>query len=381
MTVRIAMIVCPEVDPMSGPARQLLGLTVGERMLLALHKAKFTHVVFVGTGPKPHSDRNRLVVLNVDEVPAETDFVWLMPSDLVFDASLLGDNLPIGDGVPIRKIAAAEISTVVADIERAVVSLGAGQAINGRGFAVRVTDLASRKSAEKALMRSLVKQADGLISRYLNRKISTFISKRIASLPITPNQVTAVVFLIGILSGPLAFLGTPLGFALGGFCYWFSAVLDGCDGEISRLKYQGSPLGAWLDTVVDDLVCLSYIVGMYISLARAADHPYWAWTGIGATVFFLLTILPRYYIMAARSGSGDYQKIAKETRPGDAGALTKVLLSLRDFIFRTDFLPFAGMVTAVFGVPHIFAAPFAVGAVASAVDSIVKLVSYKPDGA
>lgn len=374
MTARVAVLLCAGADE-----RDLLGLTVKERLLLTLNKAKVTHVVFIGNREALTPSRNPLLVIEKDELPEDADAVWMMPSDLVIDAALLADGAALPEDAPVRRIAPDEIPASDEAAKDALEALGRGRATSGKNYAIRVTDETSAKAAEDALMHSLVKDADGLISRYLNRKISTFISRRIARFSITPNQVTAVVFTIGVLSGPFAFLGTPLGFALGGFCYWFSAVLDGCDGEISRLKYLGSPLGAWLDTVVDDLVCLSYITGMYISLARAADHPYWAWTGIAAVSLFLLTVLPRYYVMATRSGSGDYQKLAKETRDEKPGALSKFLLGLRDFVFRTDFLPFAGMVTAVLGVPKVFAAPFAVGALASAVDSIVKLAAYKPE--
>ena len=54
-----------------------------------------------------------------------------------------------------------------------------------------------------------------------------------------------------------------------------------------------------------------------------------------------------------------------------------LLLALRDIVFRTDFLPFAGMVTAVVGRPEIFALPFAFGTLASAVDSLMTLAKVR----
>ena len=375
MTQRIAAVLC---GADAAPERMLLGLTVGERLLLTLAKAKISHVVFIGEGARPVSARSPLQELPPEAVPTESN-VWVLPSDTVIDAGLFDDDALLPQDLPLRRVPASALPKNEAEAAALILSLGNGRALSGKGYAVRILDDASAGVAKNALMKSLVKQADGVISRYLNRRISTFISRRLAPLPVTPNMVTSVVFLIGVLSGPLAYLGTPLGFALGGFCYWFSAVLDGCDGELSRLKYLGSPLGAWLDTVVDDVVCLSYISGMYLSLARTADHPYWGWTGIAAVSFFLLTILPRYYVMAVRSGSGDYQKLAKETRAETPGIVSRILLGLRDFVFRTDFLPFAGMTTAVLGVPEVFAAPFAVGALASAVDALVKLISYHPE--
>ena len=32
------------------------------------------------------------------------------------------------------------------------------------------------------------------------------------------------------------------------------SILDGCDGELARVRFQQSKLGAWLDTFVDDVL-------------------------------------------------------------------------------------------------------------------------------
>ena len=333
----------------------------------SLAKGGVTHVVFVGKGPRPALETDDLQVVDWSIIQDTVDSVVVVPSDLVFDPALLDAHAM--DHVPLERIASSEVPALLTSPDRFTPEPSVRDTASGKGYAIRVTDAEAAKAASRCLMLSLQKDADGIISRNLNRKISTFISQRLAPLPIRPNHVTAVVFLVGIAAGPLAFLGTHLGFALGGFCYWFSAVLDGCDGEISRLKYQGSPLGAWLDTVVDDLVCLSYISGMYYGLHRNADHPHWSYLGLVAVVFFVLSLLPRYYVMARR-GSGDYQKLAKAIRPDEATGIQRIVLKARDIVFRTDFLPFAGMVTAMIGYPEVFAVPFAIGAIPTAFDSL-----------
>jgi 1L-myo-inositol 1-phosphate cytidylyltransferase / CDP-L-myo-inositol myo-inositolphosphotransferase len=233
-------------------------------------------------------------------------------------------------------------------------------------------------AAERVLLEALEKPADGVISRNINRKISLFISRRLARTGVRPNEITAVVALVGVLSGPFAFFGGPYwGFVLGALCYYLSAILDGCDGEISRLKYQGSPLGAWLDTVVDDMVGLSYILGLYARLYLDAPGSFWLWTGAVGVVFYLLTVLPRYYIMAVRLGSGDYQKLAALQKPAEPGPLGKLVQPIKDVIFRTDFLPFYAFVTALAHYTPAFAVPFAAGSVASAVDTLVTLIKTR----
>ncbi len=231
--------------------------------------------------------------------------------------------------------------------------------------------------AEALLIRSLVKDADGVISRNINRKISLFISKRLARTSVVPNQVTVIVFLVGICSGLFAFfMNSYYGFLIGAFCYYLSAILDGCDGELARLKYLGSPLGVWLDTVVDDLVGFSYILGLYARLALDSEGPWWTWIGAVTMLMYLITILPRYWVMA-NTGSGDYQKLAAKRKTNENGGFTRLAEGVRNVIFRTDFLPFYAFVTAAAGYVVVFAIPFSIGSVASAVDSVVTAVNVK----
>jgi phosphatidylglycerophosphate synthase len=378
MTARLALVICPGEEEGENIRRELLGLSVGERLLLALERAGVTHVAFTGGAARPQSTRSALQVIRPDAPPESVSEFYLLPADLVFDPRLLAPSADLAETLPIKRLPIAGWREAASNPDQALLSLGTGAADAGQGVAIRVTDGQAARAAEQSLVRLLHKPTDGLISRHLNRKISTFISRRLARFDITPNQITVGVFLVGVMAGPFAFQGTWAGFAIGGLCYWLSAVLDGCDGEIARLKYRSSPLGAWLDTVVDDIACLSYITGLYIGLSRGAGGALWLYIGAAAVLFFLLTVLPRYYIMAKRSGSGDYQKLAKATRPGEKSGISRLLLKLRDVVFRTDFLPFSGMVTAVVGYPEVFAVPFALGAVASSVDTIWTLARYNP---
>jgi len=374
---RDAVVICPAGDNPWIAEHRLLGLTVDDRLLRTLERAGVQRIVFLGDGPRPVSAGSSITF--VDRPATDADTFLLLAADTVLDPRFVDEEATIPAELPLRRLPSSEWDAAAAEGgEHWLARLGAGEARAGKGYALRVTDDVSARAAERALMLSLYKDQDGVISRHLNRKISTFISRRLARTSVRPNHVTAVVFLVGVCSGPLAYLGTYLGFAAGAFCYWFSAVLDGCDGELARLKYLGSPLGAWLDTVVDDLVCFSYVVGMYLALARGADHPGWLWLGAGGVAFYLLTILPRYYIMAARLGSGDYQKLAKKARPASGSAIARLALAIRDVIFRTDFLPFYALVTAAVGFVPAFAVPFALGSAASAVDTLITLATYRP---
>lgn len=234
--------------------------------------------------------------------------------------------------------------------------------------------------AEQLLLSQLVKKADGIVSRHINRKISLAITGKIVHTSITPNQVTIVVLLIGILSGPaIVTLGGYPGLVIGSLLYYLAAILDGCDGELARLKFQGSASGAWLDTVVDDTVGLSFLLGLYSQLYTQESA--WGAIGLAAIFFYLGTLLPRYYVMAVFLGSGDYQKLAatKAKKAADT-RLARFISLLENTVCRTDFIPFAAFVTALADCSQVFAGAFLIGSIGSAIDSVVTFRTMRKEG-
>lgn len=128
------------------------------------------------------------------------------------------------------------------------------------------------------------KERDGPISRHLNRPLSIRVSKILARWPITPNQISIGSFLMSLVAAVLIAQGaTPL-LILGGLLAQLASVIDGCDGEIARLKYQGSEYGGWLDAVLDRYGDAALLLALTWVLAQqhAGD---WVWLlGIAAIV-------------------------------------------------------------------------------------------------
>jgi choline kinase/phosphatidylglycerophosphate synthase len=123
--------------------------------------------------------------------------------------------------------------------------------INGH-FWVDVDDPAAVRKAENVLLADLGdKPNDGPVSRHLNRPLSVRISRRLVNYGITPNQISLFSFLCSVLAAGLFALGGYLALLLGGFLAQFASVVDGCDGEVARLKFQTSAYGGWLDAVLD----------------------------------------------------------------------------------------------------------------------------------
>jgi len=119
-------------------------------------------------------------------------------------------------------------------------------------FWIDVDDAASLEKAEKALLRQLGgKSNDGFIARYLNRPISVQITKWCVKTNLTPNQISLISFLTSVIAALSFTIGNYTFLVLGGIIAQFASIIDGCDGEVSRLKYSSSEYGGWLDAVLD----------------------------------------------------------------------------------------------------------------------------------
>jgi len=118
------------------------------------------------------------------------------------------------------------------------------------------------KKAEEILCSKLIKPTDGPIAKFLNRPISIRISKLLLKTKIKPNSISFASFIIGILSAFFFCLGGYLNILIGGFLAQISSIVDGCDGEVARLKFQQSDYGGWFDTVLDRYADALIIFGM-----------------------------------------------------------------------------------------------------------------------
>ncbi len=142
-------------------------------------------------------------------------------------------------------------------------------------FAHPVADPAA---AERALVRTLRKASDGPISRNFDRKVSGLISRGLVRTPLSPNQITIIASLVGLGGAVLLGLGGYWACVIGAALFVLSTILDGCDGEVARLKFRESAFGYHLDLVLDNVVYVGVFIGIAVGLARIhpGTHPLWA---------------------------------------------------------------------------------------------------------
>ncbi len=141
----------------------------------------------------------------------------------------------------------------------------------GRARAVDVTGMSwldvdtphALREAERRLMRQQGRKTrDGPVSRYLNRPISRWLSRYLVRTSVTPSQISVVSWMLSCVAAGLMGLNGYTGLAAGGALAQLASVIDGCDGEVARLKYAESDFGGWFDAVLDRYADAVLLFGM-----------------------------------------------------------------------------------------------------------------------
>lgn len=233
-----------------------------------------------------------------------------------------------------------------------------------------------RRAAAQLLYRIVHKPQDSEITRYLFRPVSFPLTRAFLRTPITPNQIsylTAILLGVGIwltARGPMndAVLGTALVLA--------ATYVDCCDGEVARLKLLSSRFGAWLDTVIDELGSIGYMLALgwhchrYFGpdyLGELGFDPWLAGLAVGF-VAYALSIYFVYYNIIVVVGSANSQDYVGRFQvvPGDAPGtvrlrpaasepiathdlppLLRFLATYAPYIVRRDFISWSSMIFAL----------------------------------
>ena len=122
--------------------------------------------------------------------------------------------------------------------------------------------------AEKRLLRESSKSQDGFIARALNRPLSRMVSRWLLRFPLSPNRWTILFGLIGLVAMTFLIRGDYFGFAIGAILFQLYSALDGCDGEIARVRYLESESGRKLDQIFDRVAGLLFVICLGIGLSR-----------------------------------------------------------------------------------------------------------------
>lgn len=129
-----------------------------------------------------------------------------------------------------------------------------------------VRTLSDVRMAENKLYNSLKGEFEGFVDRYFNRKLSRWFTRLFLAIGLSPNSITVLAGLIGLVAAAGFGLGTYSAGVVAALLFQLAAVIDCCDGEVARLTFTESPFGAWLDLVVDNIVHMAIFAGIAVGL-------------------------------------------------------------------------------------------------------------------
>lgn len=198
-------------------------------------------------------------------ITATTRAVAVLPTRLVADRIFGTDNPTVRLGRAGLLVESERVHRAIATNSLADLMAETSGSENNEDYLVDEIDAAS---CEERLLRGTAKTQDGLISRLLNRPVSRSITRLLLPLPIRPNQITIALMILPLLGLWFLARGNYLGFAVGAVFFQLHSALDGCDGEVARLKYLQTSRGAKLDEVCDRISSLLYALGLGLGLDR-----------------------------------------------------------------------------------------------------------------
>jgi phosphatidylglycerophosphate synthase len=369
------------------PDTVVAGIPLLRRMVMAASRAGCHEILVVDTG-WPGLTRlltgTRAVLLppeKLTDLPVRhphSSRILLLASDLLLRPSLFTHLTEMSLHaetmcVPASGIAAVETAdpkvllsmigradddlSVFSGLERTYQRVGA--LIDGAGW-VRVSNRADLRSAERWLLRGLVKDTEGFMSRHFERKISLAVTRCLVRTDITPNQMTAVSVAIGLL-GALFFLSSMPAYQLtGALLFLLHSILDGCDGEIARLKYLESRLGGILDFWGDNVVHSAVFACIGLGWQMAIKTPVPLILAVSAVIGTFLSA-GFVYRQTMRNKVSEGPLFTSVTNSEASSRLITLAdaLAKRDFIYIVVILSALGkahwfLVLAAFGAPIFF---------------------------
>lgn len=214
-------------------------------------------------------------------------------------------------------------------------------------LAIRIVTVQDLADAEQTIRRASYKNTDAKFARF-NRRMSLPISIALIPTPLTANQLSVILVALGFYSAWLFSTGHYLAGVLGAFLSLSASVLDGCDGEIARLKYQESALGCWVETFGDYSYYIAIFVGLTIGAVRQTGWEAFYWVGgialAGTLLAFGLLIFLRTRITAGQPEK--LHAIAKERFEAEPSLWSRVIWRI-SFVATRAAMPYGIMAFAV----------------------------------
>jgi hypothetical protein len=129
------------------------------------------------------------------------------------------------------------------------------------------------------------------------RPLAFLLVKAVYPTSITPNQLTIIAMIIGLIAGVMFGIGTPGMLIIAAVLLVLYDIIDCSDGMLARLKKNGTRTGRILDGTADYIVSAAAYLGIGISFASSMANPvlWWILLLLAAVSNSVHAILVDYY--------------------------------------------------------------------------------------
>ncbi len=137
--------------------------------------------------------------------------------------------------------------------------------------------------------------AEEILDLAIYRPISFQFVRLIYNTNITPNQISYAALFFGVLAGVFYAFGSEFSFLMAALSFFLCNVLDCADGQLARLKKNGTRIGRIIDGLIDYITAISTFVGIAIALQTSTSMYYeWGYKSLmmeSATYAWTLTVI------------------------------------------------------------------------------------------
>jgi phosphatidylglycerophosphate synthase len=346
-----ALVLC---DPEVGALR-MAALTLLDRLVVALHRGGCAPIRIVCTGKAPPTRRADALGIRTEAVktkpmlagPTVVAECRMLVQAQDVRAVIAGQGRlvdPGGTPLPLGLLAGGTV-----DLKAAMDSLPVIRATNEAGL---VDDVCSARTMERKLWDSLGSSSDGVVDIWFNRPLGRFLSKALLHTPVSPNQVTVLSGLIGLVSAWFFAQGTHWAGIAGALLLQLSALVDCVDGDLARIGFKESPIGKWLDIGVDQVVHVAVFAAIAMGLWRQGTDAPVLWLGASAVAGALISfpVVVRGRLLANKETDSRLEKFIDAASTRDFTALLMVLAvidRLQWFLWLTGITVHVFWVTAL----------------------------------
>ncbi len=321
------------LPPNASSFRQVAGLPLIQRTVLAALRADFDRIVVVGREYTAElrallrSDERTRAVEVTEVVPTiEGSDVTVIPSDRLLTPATLDrvhavplDGRPLlfggASGDALASCRPSMLGAVDADsltssaTERLWAELLAqgGERVSlGEELCAPISDDRSVTEAEAALCRRLRADSaasDGPLAHWIDRRVSLRISRwLVRRTRLRPNHITIIGTSTGLLAAALLAVGTYWSSVAGTLLFLCTTIIDGCDGEVARLTFRESSFGQKFDVITDNIVHVAIFIGLAIGLYHQNPEGHYGLL-IGILLGgFACTSVVTYFFLVRRPG-------------------------------------------------------------------------------